>query len=127
MIAAVVKIRGCDTPAVFLTPDQARAIARLKQRATVAEIKQEVARSYKIDPQKLVDADRRREYAWPRQVAIYLAREITHKSYPWIAHSFGMTDHTSALYAHREVAREIAAGKGERGAKAVEIRERLHA
>lgn len=41
----------------------------------------------------------------PRQVAIFLARELTDKSYPQLGRDFGGRDHTTCLFAYRKILR----------------------
>ena len=44
---------------------------------------------------------------YPRQIAMYLCREMTGKSFPQIGYSFGKRDHTTILYAHRKVTKAL--------------------
>ena len=46
---------------------------------------------------------------WPRQLAMYLAREVTGESLPAIGRSFGGRDHTTVLHACRRASQRIAA------------------
>ena len=43
----------------------------------------------------------------PRQVAMYLAKELTQKSLPEIGDAFGGRDHTTVLHAVRKITREV--------------------
>lgn len=71
-------------------------------------IKQIVARRYKIPIEAMTSADRRREFAHPRQMAMALAREYTRKSLPTIGRYFGGRDHTTVMYACEAVQRRAA-------------------
>jgi chromosomal replication initiator protein len=72
----------------------------LRLKSTVAHIQDVVARSYKLNPNCMIDkGGHKREITWPRQVAMYLARDITGKSYPTIARLFGGYDHTTIIHA----------------------------
>lgn len=66
-------------------------------------IKRVVARAAKITIDQMDSQDRRRFLAWPRQVAMYLARELTSNSYPMLGRLFGDRDHTTVLFAHAKV------------------------
>jgi chromosomal replication initiator protein len=47
--------------------------------------------------------------AWPRQVAMYLARELTDQTLPAIGRAFGGRNHTTVLHAYKRTAQRIAA------------------
>lgn len=68
-------------------------------KPTVARIKRSTARWFKIDFNEMVSARRAREVARPRQVAMYLARNLTPKSLPDIGRLFGDRDHTTVIHA----------------------------
>ena len=72
-------------------------------RPTIAEIKDVVARHNGVTVADLEAACRKRAFAWPRQIAQYLCREMTARSYPEIARKFGGRDHTSIIFAQRKV------------------------
>lgn len=68
------------------------------------EIKRVVMRHYKLKPGDLESPCRKREFAHPRQIALYLCRHLTPSSYPMIGRSFGNRDHTTVLFSYRKVA-----------------------
>ena len=70
---------------------------------TLALIQERVCAHYNLSVRSLVDETRRRDIARPRQVGMYLARQLTRCSYPQIAHKFGKTDHTTAIWAVRRI------------------------
>lgn len=63
-----------------------------------------VAARYATTPEMLQARDRRPDVVRPRQVAMYLIREINQSSFPWIGMFFGGKDHTTVMYACRQVA-----------------------
>jgi len=67
----------------------------------------EVSKYYQIEPSALVGKNRSKETVIPRQVAIYLVREITNMSYPDIGKHFGGRDHTTAMHAHKKMEAEM--------------------
>ena len=54
---------------------------------------------------KVVSARRAREVARPRQIAMYLAKQLTPRSLPEIGRRFGGRDHTTVIHAVRQIER----------------------
>ncbi len=67
----------------------------------------EVSKYYQVEPSTLVGKNRSKETVIPRQIAIYLVREITNMSYPDIGKHFGGRDHTTAMHAHKKMEAEM--------------------
>lgn len=65
----------------------------------VGQIQAVVADSYGVPREAMKVAGNERTYSWPRQVAMYLARELTPFSYPRIGHMFGGRDHSTVVFA----------------------------
>lgn len=63
-----------------------------------------VAARYGTTPELLKMRDRRPDVVLPRQVAMYLMRQINQNSFPWLALFFGDKHHTTVMYACRRVA-----------------------
>jgi chromosomal replication initiator protein len=76
---------------------------------TVAEIQQSTADAFGITVEVLVSSSRAGAVAWPRQVAMYLARELTDQTLPAIGRAFGGRNHTTVLHAYKRAAERIAA------------------
>ena len=74
-----------------------------ERRVTIEEIQRKTAEYYKLDLRELHSARRARRVARPRQVAMYLARELTSRSLPDIGRRFGGRDHTTVLHACRRI------------------------
>ncbi len=74
-----------------------------RPRLTVLHIKEEVAAHYQIPVAELDGASRKKEIAQARQVAIYLARELTELSFPSIGREFGDRDHTTAMHGYSKI------------------------
>jgi chromosomal replication initiator protein len=66
---------------------------------TIDDIKRVVATHFKITPESLVGRRRTSAIAFPRQVAMYLARMLTNMSLTEIGSSFGKRDHTTVIHA----------------------------
>jgi chromosomal replication initiator protein len=78
-------------------------VAASDRRVTIEEIQKKTAEFYKLDLRELHSARRARRVARPRQVAMYLARELTSRSLPDIGRRFGGRDHTTVLHACRRI------------------------
>lgn len=73
------------------------------------ELIQEVVSSYfRIRIDDLLAKKRTRNVAYPRQIAMYLCRELTETSLPRIGEMFGGRDHTTVIHAHDKINRERA-------------------
>lgn len=70
---------------------------------TIDNIQRTVAEYYKIKMSDLHSRRRSRSVARPRQVAMFLAKELTNHSLPEIGESFGGKDHTTVLHACRKI------------------------
>jgi chromosomal replication initiator protein len=93
---------------------------------SIAEVKQAACEQFGISPEELVSAGRTARLAWPRQVAMYLARELTGESLPAIGREFGGRDHTTVLHAWRRTEQRISDNPSSRTA-VEELRKRLTA
>lgn len=80
---------------------------------TVEAIQEEVCRHYGISIAELVGDKRDKRVVVPRQVAMYLSRELTQSSLPALGRAFGGRDHTTVLYAVNKVGKQILADEGE--------------
>jgi chromosomal replication initiator protein len=74
----------------------------------IARIQAVVAASYEINPNHMKSAERWRDVAWPRQVAMYLSRRLTKQTTPCIGRQFGNRDHSTVLHAIKAVERRMA-------------------
>ena len=72
---------------------------------TITDIQRVVASHFGISVVELVSERRTTRIAWPRQVAIYLARELTAASLPGIGSEFGGRNHATVLHACKRVSR----------------------
>jgi len=74
------------------------------RQVSVENIQRIVADYYKIKVSEMYSKKRSRMVARPRQVAMALAKELTHLSLPDIGDAFGGRDHTTVLHACRKIA-----------------------
>jgi chromosomal replication initiator protein len=70
---------------------------------TIDNIQRVVADQYKLKMSDLLSKRRSRSIARPRQVAMFIAKELTNHSLPEIGEAFGGRDHTTVLHACRKV------------------------
>jgi chromosomal replication initiator protein len=110
-VVAYASLRG-EKP----TPELARhVLASLYPRPTAAPIprrsleaiQEAAAAEFGITRDALLAQDRRPLVALARQLAMYLARELTQESLPAIGREFGGRNHSTVLHAHRKVAAEL--------------------
>lgn len=73
------------------------------RRVTIEEIQKQVANHFNIRVSDMHSARRARSVARPRQVAMYLAKQLTARSLPEIGRKFGGRDHTTVMHAVRKV------------------------
>ncbi len=76
------------------------------RQISVENIQKTVADYYKIKVADMYSKKRPNSIAYPRQIAMYLAKELTQKSLPEIGELFGGRDHTTVLHAVRKIAAE---------------------
>jgi chromosomal replication initiator protein len=75
---------------------------------SIAEIQAAACTHFGITIQELLSAARTPRIVWPRQLAMYLARELTGESLPAIGRHFGGRDHTTVLHACRRATAKLA-------------------
>lgn len=73
------------------------------RRITIDEIQRKVAEHFNIRLSDMHSARRARQVARPRQVAMYLAKQLTARSLPEIGRKFGGRDHTTVMHAVRKI------------------------
>ncbi|MCR4627587.1 MAG: chromosomal replication initiator protein DnaA [Treponema sp.] len=70
---------------------------------TIDTIQKVVSDYYNISITDIKSKKRDKKYVYPRQIAIYLSRELTEYSYPEIGQEFGGRDHTTAMHADEKI------------------------
>jgi chromosomal replication initiator protein len=88
---------GC----AYLGTIQPKAIIRPK--LTVARIQESVSFYYGLPVSEMTSQRRSRSVARPRQLAMYLAKELTCKSLPNIGRLFGNRDHSTVIHAIKQI------------------------
>jgi chromosomal replication initiator protein len=83
-----------------------------EKRVSIEEIQKKVAEHYNIRLTDMSSARRARSVARPRQVAMYLAKQLTQRSLPEIGRRFGNRDHTTVMHAVSRIAELMAEDAG---------------
>ena len=92
---------------IQLARDALRDLLSIQNRQiSVENIQKTVADYYKIKVADMYSKKRPASIARPRQIAMYLAKELTQKSLPEIGELFGGRDHTTVLHAVRKIGAE---------------------
>jgi chromosomal replication initiator protein len=77
------------------------------QTVSIAVIQSAVASTYRISVAELTSSSRAARIAWPRQLAIHLARELTTSSLNAIGDAFGGRNHATILHACKRVSERL--------------------
>jgi chromosomal replication initiator protein len=72
---------------------------------SISTIQQEVCKFYGVSKNDLIGDKRAQSIVFPRQVAMYLSRELTDHSLPAIGSEFGGRDHTTVIHANTKIQR----------------------
>ena len=92
-----------------VTADAAEALLRdlvasgEPRRIRIEDILKIVSRHYGISRNDILSERRHRSVVWPRQIGMYLAKQMTARSLPEIGRRFGNRDHTTVLHAIRKI------------------------
>ena len=70
-------------------------------------VKETVAKYFNINKDDLASNKRSNEIAFPRQIAMYLCREVANMSYPKIGEDFGNRDHSTVMHACKKIEKEV--------------------
>ena len=73
------------------------------RRVTIEEIQKKVSEHFNIKLSEMFSPRRARSVARPRQIAMYLCKQLTSRSLPEIGRKFGNRDHTTVMHAVRKV------------------------
>ena len=102
-IGAYALMTGRQIDVAFVEEVLANVLRANQRRISIDEIQTQVAEHYRIRKAEMTSARRAREVARPRQVAMYLSKQLTPKSLPDIGRRFGGRDHTTVIHAVRQI------------------------
>ena len=83
-----------------------KSTKNMSKRVSDAQILKAVAEFFSVSIDDIVSHNRRKEVVEPRQIAMYLLREISELSYPYIGEKMGR-DHTTAIHSYEKINQEI--------------------
>ena len=78
-----------------------------KKKITGEYIKSEVAKKYGLTIEDLNSRKRTKQIAYPRQIAMYITRELTDLSLPKIGDVFGGRDHSTVIHAYDKISADL--------------------
>ncbi|MGO4938015.1 chromosomal replication initiator protein DnaA [Fundicoccus sp. Sow4_H7] len=78
-----------------------------KKPLSINEIINQVAHYYQITSQDIKGRKRTKNIVYPRQIAMYLARELTDISFPKIGEAFGNKNHTTVIHAYEKISEDL--------------------
>jgi chromosomal replication initiator protein len=102
-IAAYASMQNRTIDLDFVTEVLASTLRANQRRISIDEIQTRVSEHYRIRKAEMTSARRAREVARPRQVAMYLSKQLTPRSLPEIGRRFGGRDHTTVIHAVRQI------------------------
>lgn len=70
-------------------------------------IQETVSKYFSIDKKELAGDKRSNDIAFPRQIAMYLCRDVANMSFPQIGQDFGNRDHSTVMHAYKKIGKEI--------------------
>ena len=93
---------------------------------TATDILKTVADFFELSPHDLANRSRKQEVVRPRQIAMYLLREVLKLSYPHIGEKLGKRDHTTAIHACAKISKDLSRDAS-LNQKIMMVKERLYA
>ncbi|HEX8668100.1 MAG TPA: chromosomal replication initiator protein DnaA [Allosphingosinicella sp.] len=102
-IAAYASMQNRAIDLEFVGEVLASTLRANQRRISIDEIQTRVSEHYRIRKAEMTSARRAREVARPRQVAMYLSKQLTPRSLPEIGRRFGGRDHTTVIHAVRQI------------------------
>jgi chromosomal replication initiator protein len=112
-LVAISSLRGIPI-SKELAKDAIRNIASEEEPGviTIEQIQKAVAASYKISIEQLVAKSNSRQFAFPRQIAMYLCKRLTKHSFPEIGRAFGGKHHTTVIHSFEKIQSMASADAG---------------
>ena len=102
-VVAFATLNGRTIDIDFAQEALAEQLRASQRRVTIDEIQRRVCEHYRIRQSEMGSPRRAREVARPRQIAMYLAKQLTQRSLPEIGRRFGGRDHTTVIHAVKKI------------------------
>jgi chromosomal replication initiator protein len=107
-LRAFASLTGSDI-SISLAKETLRDILSDRQKIiSVDNIQKVVADFYNIKVSDLKSSKKLKIYAFPRQISMYLCRNLTKSSFPEIGAKFGGKDHSTVIHAFRQIEKKVA-------------------
>ena len=103
-VIAYAQLSGTNTVDTSLVNMALADLVRRPEKVTLDQVVQTICSYYNVTAEALYSPNRSRTIAFPRQMAMYLARTETDASFPQIGEKLGNRDHTTILYGHEKIA-----------------------
>jgi chromosomal replication initiator protein len=103
-VIAYAQLSGTNTVDTSLVNMALADLVRRPEKVTLEQVVQTICNYYNVTPDALYSSSRSRTIAFPRQMAMYLARTETDASFPQIGAKLGHRDHTTILYGYEKIA-----------------------
>ena len=100
-LIAYAQLTGQDVSLQLAEEQLTDILSANRKRITIDEIQRTVCHFYRVDRSEMSSKRRARAVVRPRQVAMYLAKVLTPRSYPEIGRKFGGRDHSTVIHAVR--------------------------
>lgn len=111
-VVAYAKLIGKDVSVELAKEVLKDMILEGEKKVTIESIQKKVCDYFDIRLSDMKIKKRSRAIAYPRQIAMYLARQLTDYSLPEIGEYFGGRDHTTVLHAHEKIEGDLKVKKG---------------
>ncbi|CAN5181178.1 chromosomal replication initiator protein DnaA [soil metagenome] len=102
-LVAYASLNGREINEAFAEDVLADMFRAGRRRVTIDEIQRRVSDHFNIRAAEMVSARRARAVARPRQIAMYLSKQLTPRSLPEIGRRFGGRDHTTVIHAVKQI------------------------
>lgn len=104
-VFAYVSINEC--PMTIESVKKIINFSSLKNNLSVDKIIEETAKYFKMEPSEIKGQKKSKDIAFARQIATYLARDLTQNSFPSLGESFGGRKHTTMLYSYEKIKEDM--------------------
>ncbi|MEL8054913.1 MAG: DnaA/Hda family protein [Pseudomonadota bacterium] len=103
-----------------------RRIAGEPRQPTLDDIKRSCMEAFSVSKSDIEGRSKRRTVVVPRQIGMFLSREMTDKSFPQIVMAYKKKDHTTALHAYEKIGKLLTGGDRDMAADVEKVRAVLH-
>jgi chromosomal replication initiator protein len=105
-VVAYASLTGQDVT-LLLAQDVLKDVVKEEKKVSIEIIQKKVAEIFEIGVSDIKGRKRVKSFAYPRQIAMYLTRELTDLSLPQVGEYFGGKDHTTVLHAYNKIKEDV--------------------